>query len=178
MFENLQEKLQRAFKSLRGQARLTEENIARGAARNSPRAARSRRQLQSGQGADRPHTGQGRRPGSADRAFSGRAGHQDRARRTGRDPRQRHGAHEVRLAAAHGRAHGRTARFRQDHHFGQAGELVQDGRASSAAGFGGRVPSRGARAVESCGAGREGADLRRRSRRGATRKLTQASNGW
>jgi len=28
MFENLQEKLQRAFKSLRGQARLTEENIA------------------------------------------------------------------------------------------------------------------------------------------------------
>src|ERR1039458_2296750 len=27
MFENLQEKLQRAFKSLRGQARLTEENI-------------------------------------------------------------------------------------------------------------------------------------------------------
>ena len=28
MFENLQEKLQRAFKSLRGQAVLTEENIA------------------------------------------------------------------------------------------------------------------------------------------------------
>jgi len=28
MFENLQEKLQRAFKSLRGQARLSEENIA------------------------------------------------------------------------------------------------------------------------------------------------------
>ncbi len=27
MFENLQEKLQRAFKSLRGQAVLTEENI-------------------------------------------------------------------------------------------------------------------------------------------------------
>src|SRR4029077_17374447 len=27
MFENLQEKLQRAFKSLRGQARLSEENI-------------------------------------------------------------------------------------------------------------------------------------------------------
>ena len=27
MFENLQEKLQRAFKTLRGQARLTEENI-------------------------------------------------------------------------------------------------------------------------------------------------------
>ena len=27
MFENLQEKLQRAFKSLRGQATLTEENI-------------------------------------------------------------------------------------------------------------------------------------------------------
>src|SRR5947209_17503268 len=27
MFENLQEKLQRAFKSLRGQAKLTEENI-------------------------------------------------------------------------------------------------------------------------------------------------------
>src|ERR1700723_2009990 len=30
MFENLQEKLQRAFKSLRGQARLSEENIAEG----------------------------------------------------------------------------------------------------------------------------------------------------
>jgi len=28
MFENLQEKLQRAFKSLRGQARLSEENIS------------------------------------------------------------------------------------------------------------------------------------------------------
>ena len=28
MFENLQEKLQRAFKSLRGQAVLTEENIS------------------------------------------------------------------------------------------------------------------------------------------------------
>jgi len=27
MFENLQEKLQRAFKTLRGQAKLTEENI-------------------------------------------------------------------------------------------------------------------------------------------------------
>jgi hypothetical protein len=33
MFENLQEKLQRAFKNLRGQARLTEENIAEACAK-------------------------------------------------------------------------------------------------------------------------------------------------
>ena len=164
MFENLQEKLQRAFKTLRGQAKLTEENIDEGAARNSAGVARGRRQLQGGQAAHRSDSSQGRRTGSADRPLPGRTSHQDRARRTDRAPRQGHGAHEVCLAAAHGRAHGRTARFRQDHDFGQAGELVQDWRTPSAAGFGRRLPSRGARAVESCRAGGEESHLRRHSR--------------
>jgi signal recognition particle GTPase len=40
------------------------------------------------------------------------------------------------LAAADRRAHGRPAGFRQNHDLRQAGELVQAGRTSSAAGFG------------------------------------------
>jgi signal recognition particle subunit SRP54 len=40
---------------------------------------------------------------------------------------------------------------------GKLAQLVQEWRPSSAAGFGGRVPSRGARAVEGCGAGGQSA---------------------
>ena len=156
MFENLQEKLQRAFKSLRGQAVLTEENIDE--ALSEIRLALL----------------------EADVNFKVVKELIDhiRAKAVGQevltalspgeqvikivrdelvdDPRQRHGAHEVRLAAADGRADGRAARFRQDHHFRQAGELVQEWRTSSAAGLGRRLPSRGARAVESRRAGGQG----------------------
>ena len=43
MFENLTDKLQRAFKTLRGQGTLTEENITEALRRNPRGAARSRR---------------------------------------------------------------------------------------------------------------------------------------
>ena len=91
MFENLQEKLQRAFKTLRGQGTLTEENIdealreIRLALLEADVNFKVVKQL-----IDQIQR-QGRRAGSADRAFAGRAGHQDRARRTGRGARQRHG---------------------------------------------------------------------------------------
>ena len=57
MFENLSEKLQRAFKNLRGQGTITEENIGEALRRDSRRPARSRRQPERRQGADRPHPG-------------------------------------------------------------------------------------------------------------------------
>ena len=71
MFENLSEKLQRAFKTLRGAGHPQRREHPGGAARDPPGAARSRRQLQGRQAAHRPHPGQGRRAGSGDRALAG-----------------------------------------------------------------------------------------------------------
>ena len=53
MFESLSKRLQDVFKTLRGQGRLTRRERRGGAARDSPRAARSGRQLQGRQGVHR-----------------------------------------------------------------------------------------------------------------------------
>ena len=132
MFENLQEKLQRAFKSLRGQAVLSEENIQEALREIRLALLEADVNFKVVKQLHRPHPGEGRRTAGADRALSRRAGHQDRPRRTGRDPRQRYGQAEVRLAASDGRADGRPAGFRQDHHLGQAGELAEEWRTPSA----------------------------------------------
>ena len=57
MFENLSEKLQRAFKNLRGQGKLTEENI--GEAMREIRLALSRAGRQARAPAHRPSVRQG-----------------------------------------------------------------------------------------------------------------------
>src|SRR5580704_423264 len=125
MFENLQEKLQRAFKSLRGQAKLTEENI--------DEALREIRLALL----------------EADVNFKvvKQLIDQIRAKAVGQ---------EVLTALSPGE---QVIKIVRD-------ELVQAWRAPSPAGFGGRLPSGGARAVESCGAGGEEPHLRRHGRRG------------
>ena len=157
MFENLTDKLQRAFKNLRGQGTLTEENI--GEALKEIRMALLEADVnfnvvkeliehirEKALGA-----------GSHDRALALRAGHQDRSRRTHRHPRQRHGQAQVRLAAADRRPHGGPAGFRQNHHFRQARALAQAGRTPPHARLGRRLPSRRARAAQSRRRGRQGA---------------------
>ena len=56
MFDNLSDRLQGIFSGLRGKGRLTEDDINSGHARDSHGAARSRRQLQGGQGVRRAST--------------------------------------------------------------------------------------------------------------------------
>ncbi len=171
MFENLQEKLQRAFKSLRGQAKLTEENIDEAlreirlalleADVNFKVVKQLIDQIRAKAVGQEVH----------DRAVS--PGEQVikilRDSELVEDSRQRHGASEVCIAAADGCPHGWAAGLRQDHNIWQAGELVQDRRAPSAAGFSGRVPPCGARAIESSRAGGQEPHLRRHGWRGQYR---------
>ena len=148
MFENLSDKLQRVFKSLRGQGTLTEENIAEALREIRVASARGRRQPQRCQRPDRTYPREGRRQRSAHRALALRAGGQDRARRAGRAARQRHRAFQLRLQAAHGHFDGRTAGLRQNHHIRQAGRVAQEGRPPAHAGFGRRLPPRRARTAQ------------------------------
>ena len=64
MFENLQEKLQRAFKTLRGQAVLNEENIQEALREIRLALLEADVNFKVVKAIDRSHPGQGRRPGS------------------------------------------------------------------------------------------------------------------
>ena len=129
MFDNLSEKLQRMFKNLRGQGKLTEENIGRCSQGNPARPAGSRRPFQGRQAAHRQHPRKVTGRGSFDRAFAHRAGCQDRQRRVDGDPRLDRVEGALLLHAADGLHDRRPAGFRQDDVRRQAGALVVAARA-------------------------------------------------
>ena len=80
MFENLSEKLQRAFKTLRGEATLNEENMQEALRAIRLALLEADVNFKVVKAADRSHPGEGRRPAGGDRAFARRTGHQDSAR--------------------------------------------------------------------------------------------------
>ena len=164
MFENLQEKLQRAFKSLRGQAKLTEENIEEAlreirlalleADVNFKVVKQLIDQIQAKAVGQEVLTALS--PGEQVIKIV----RDELVEILGKDTaRMKFASQPPTVVLMAG-----LARFRQNHDFGQAGELVQERRTSSPAGFGGRLSSRRARAVESCRAGDQEPDLRRPGR--------------
>ena len=96
-----------------------------GHARDPPRAARGRRQLQGRQAVH--ELGQGARARDRDHqaAQPGPAGHQDRQRRADRADGRPVGGDHVLAAPADRDPDGRPAGLRQDHRHGQAGEAAQ-----------------------------------------------------
>ena len=80
MFENLQEKLQRAFKTLRGQAVLNEENIQESLREIRLALLEADVNLKVVKQLIDRHSGQGHRPECGDFPLARRAGHQDSAR--------------------------------------------------------------------------------------------------
>ena len=149
MFENLTEKLQRAFKNLRGQGNLTEETSLRPCGRFASASARSRRQPQRRQGTHRAHPRQGPRPGSADRPLALRSRSSRSSATNSSNCSAATPPLQVRLAAAHRHSHGRPARLRQNHHQRQARPLAQEGRPPPHARLRRRLPPRRPRAAQS-----------------------------
>ncbi len=100
MFENLTDKLQRAFKNLRGQGSLTEENMDE--ALKEIRLALLEADVNFKVVKDLIDHIRVKAIGTEvhDLALSRRDGDQSGARRAGRDPGTRHGEIQVRLAAA------------------------------------------------------------------------------
>ncbi len=103
MFETLTDKLQRAFKNLRGQGKLTEEHLDPGPRRNPRIAARRRRQSRRRRRIHRARPRESPRLGSPSPAFARSASRQNRSRRARRPPRPRSQA-AIRLAPAFGLA--------------------------------------------------------------------------
>ena len=134
-------------------------------ARNPHGAAGSRRQLQGCQTAHREHQAEGRGRGSAQRAIAFAAGGQDRSRRADQDPGQPRIEAALCQRTAQRVPDRGLAGFGQDDLDRKTGALAFEERPHADGGFGGRVPSGGARAVESSGARCRPADLRRRARR-------------
>ncbi len=95
----------------------------RGLEDDAPGLPRGRRQLQGGQGLRSPDQGQGPGRGGPRRPESRPAGHQDRPRRAGRDPRGGPEAPPVRRPPALDLHARRPSGERQDHDLRQAGPL-------------------------------------------------------
>ena len=112
MFENLTDKLQRAFKNLRGQGTLTEENI--GEALKEIRMALLEADVNFKVVKELIDHIREKALGQEVMTALSPAEQvvKSRSRRTGRDPRQGHGEAEVRFTAANGRTDGRPAGFR------------------------------------------------------------------
>ena len=123
MFENLTDKLQRVFKNLRGQGKLTEEHLDAALGGHSRSAARRRRQRRRGRRVAGAHPREGAGLRSAAATFARPAGGQDRSRRTAAAAGQARQA-AVRFAAAVGVDDRRPARLGQNHHHRQAGQMA------------------------------------------------------
>ena len=136
MFENLQEKLQRAFKSLRGQAVLTEENISE--AMKQIRLALLEADVNFKVVKDLIDRIQAKAVGQEVLTALSPGEQVIKIVRDElvRHSRQRHRETKIRLATADGRADGGSARLRQDYYLRQARQLAEEWRAPSAAGFG------------------------------------------
>ena len=153
MFENLTEKLQRTFKNLRGQGKLTEEHLDAALGGDSRGAARRRRERGRGGRAAGEYSREvaGQRSDAA--TFAGPASGEGGARRAVGDAGQARQA-AVCFAAAFGVDDCGLARFGQDDDDRQTGEMAGGAWAPAAGGFDGRVPARGARAAGASGEGR------------------------
>ena len=136
MFENLTDKLQRTFKNLRGQGKLTEENINEALREIRLALLEADVNFKVVKELIDHIREKALGPGGDDLAIAGRTGGQDRPRRTGRNPRRKKRPSSVRLAAALRHADGRAAGFRQNHHLGQAGALAKKDGHRPHAGFG------------------------------------------
>ena len=99
MFDSLSDRLQEVFRSLRGEARLTEADRRGRAARDPAGAARSRRQLQGRQSVHRSRPRPRRRSGGLEEPDACAAGRADRPRRDARALR-RHARRTCRRPAA------------------------------------------------------------------------------
>jgi signal recognition particle subunit SRP54 len=109
MFENLSDKLQRSFKTLRGQGTITDENIGEALREIRLALIEADVSLSRRHRARRPHPRpRARRPG-CHRALALRADRQNRPRRAHQHPRPRHRPLQDLLAAAQRHPHGRPA---------------------------------------------------------------------
>ena len=160
MFETLTEKLQRTFKNLRGQGKLTEEHLDAALAEIREALLEGDVNLRRGGRIHRARAREGARVGGAAAAFARAAGGENRARRAGGTARPR-GAAAVCVAAAFGVADLRAARIGQDDFDRKAREMAGGAWAPADRGFDGRLPSGGARATGASGEGDGHADLAR-----------------
>ena len=144
MFENLTEKLQRAFKHLRGQGVLTEENI--GEALREIRVALLEADVNLGVVKELiDHIREKAIGTEVLTALSPteqviKIVRDELVAMLGKDTRPV----QVLVQATYGDSDGRPAGLGQDDHQRQTGGVAQEGRASSAAGFSRRVSPRGA----------------------------------
>jgi len=165
MFENLSEKLQRAFKNLRGQGKLSEENM--GEALREIRLALLEADVNVKVVKQFIDEVRAKAMGAEVMTALSPA---EQVVKLVRDEMveilgERDGQTEICLATAHGCADGRSAGIWQDHHHRQAGSVAQEGRAPAHAGQRGRLPPGSAPAVKDrCGC-YPGAHLRRQGRR-------------
>ena len=142
MFETLTEKLQRAFKNLRGQGKLTEEHLdtALGEIRESLLDA----DVNLGVADEFIAHVRAKALGSEVllQLSPDQQSRENRSRRARRSPRPRSASRSFRLAPAFRLAHRRTARFRQDHFHRQARQMARRTRPSPDRRFHRRLPPR------------------------------------
>jgi signal recognition particle subunit SRP54 len=147
MFENLTDKLQRAFKTLRGQGTLTEENITE--ALREIRVALLEADVNLNVAQDLIEQIRVKAVGTE--VLTALSPSEQVIKIVRDELIAMLGKDTARFKfAAHGHSHGRPARERQNHHRRQAGRLAQKGRSPAHAGLGGRLPSRRPRAAQSC----------------------------
>ena len=152
MFESLSTRLQDVFKTPSRRVAADAREHRSGAARDSARAARSRRQLQGRQGVhrSRPRPGDGRAAGQQRpaRPVAVAAGRQDRPRRDGGALRRRRRRPPADEQAAAGHPAARPAGRRQDDDGREAGEVAGEAGTPSAAGVDRRQAAGGDSAAE------------------------------
>jgi signal recognition particle subunit SRP54 len=146
MFDNLSDKLQRVFKNLRGEGKLSAENME--SALREIRMALLEADVNFRVVKQLIENIKAKAMGEEVlRAFALPAGHQDRSRGADQDPRQPRIEAALRQRAAQRFPDRRAAGLRQDHLHRQAGALAFAQRPPPHAGLGGRLPSGGARAA-------------------------------